>query len=144
MEFAHKVHLDCYQKVSAFMKDLFGEQVHVRDDMPILGLRMGSAFAQTGVWAWGEANAVVVTRAIVVREIELTPELMHYLLRKNDEMRFGGFGLDSDGDIFFQHALVGTTCSKEELRASVLAVGQVADDLDDQIVARWGGRKAYE
>ena len=144
MEFEHKVQLDCYHKVAALMKELFGEQVQTRDDGPLFGLPMGSAFVQVGVWPWGTDNAVVMTRALVVREVELTPELMHYLLRKNDEMRYGAFGLDNDGDIFFQYAVVGTTCGKEELKASVLAVGSVADRLDDEIVSRWGGRRAFD
>ncbi len=144
MEFAHKVQLDCYEKIGGFLRELFGEQVRARDDQPLYGLAVGSAFVETGVWPWGDDNAVVSCRAWVVREAEITPELLHYLLRKNDEMRFGAFGLDEKNNIFFEHAIVGPTCDKYELRASVVAVGHTADQYDDEIIARWGGHRAFE
>jgi len=69
---------------------------------------------------------------------------MQFLLRKNDDMRFGAFGLDRDMDIFFEHTIVGSTCDKEELRATVMAVLQTADKYDDEIVAKWGGERAVD
>jgi hypothetical protein len=144
MEFAHKVQLDCYQRVVTLMRELFGEQIRTRDDLPMIGLVQGSAFTETGVWPWGDSEAVISTRAFVVREVEITPDLMHYLLRKNDKMRFGAFGLAENGAIFFEHAILGSTCTKEELRASVLAVSQTADLLDEEITARWGGQRAFD
>jgi hypothetical protein len=86
----------------------------------------------------------VVVRAYVVTDVEITPELMHFLLRENNIMRYGAFGLDKDDDIFFEHSIVGSTLDKEELMASVMAVLQTADKYDDQIRQRWGGRRALD
>ena len=67
---------------------------------------------------------------------------MKYLLLENYTMRFGAFGIDDRGDIVLQHTIVGSTCDKEELQASVTAITTQADRYDDLIIQRWGGERA--
>jgi hypothetical protein len=144
MEFATAAQKACYDKVASWMKELFGELVLMRDDAPVMGVMMGSALATVAVWPWGDDDATITTRAYVVTGAELTPDLMRYLLQKNADMRFGAFGVDKDGDILFEHSIVGSSCDKAELKASVLAVLVTADRYDDEIVARWGGERALD
>jgi len=144
MEFKTAAQKACYDKVASWMKELFGELVLMRGDAPIMGVMMGSAFAQVAVQPWGDDNATIVTRAYLVTGAELTPDLMRYLLRENADMRFGAFGVDQDGDILFEHSIVGSSCDKGELKASVLAVLATADKYDDEIVARWGGERMLD
>ena len=59
-------------------------------------------------------------------------------------MLFGAFGIDSDDDIFFQHAIVGSTADKAGFEASIASVASTADEVDDQIVESWGGQLALE
>ncbi len=59
-------------------------------------------------------------------------------------MQFGGFSLDADGNILFEHSIVGSTCDLNGLEESVLAVLKVADDYDDKIVPRWGGKRGLD
>jgi hypothetical protein len=56
----------------------------------------------------------------------------------------GGFGIDDDGDIFFDHCVLGSACTRNQLHSSISNVTYSADQLDDEIVARWGGRRAVE
>ena len=144
MEFRSAAQKACYEKVAPWMKELFGEFVMLRTDAPAMAVVIGSAVAQVGVIPWGNDDATVNTRAYVVTGAEATSELMHFLLRETDNMRFGGFGLDSDDDVFFEHAIVGSSCDKAELKASVMAVVVTADQYDDKIVARWGGQRALD
>lgn len=144
MEFKTQAQKACYEKIVPWMKELFGELAIPREDAPVVGVRIGSVFAQTVVFPWGDDDATICTRAYVVMGAELTPDLMRYLLRENADMRFGAFGIDSDGDIFFEHTIVGSTCDKDELKASVLAVVVTADNYDDEIVARWGGQRTLD
>jgi len=144
MQFETPAQQACYEKVAPWMKELFGEFAHFRKDVPAIGVFIGSAFAQVVVFPWGEDDATITTRAYVVTGAELTPDLLHYLLRENADMRFGAFGVDDDGDIFFEHTIVGSTCDKEELKASVMGVVMTADRYDDEIVARWGGQRALD
>jgi hypothetical protein len=144
MEFLSEAQKACYGRVREMLEQVFGDDVVPREDVPVFGLHMGSALAESVVYPWAEDDAVITTRAYVVRGTTVTPELMRYLLEENDKLRFGGFGLDEDGDIFFQHAIVGSTADPEELRASLLAVVITADEYDDKIIERYGGQSALD
>lgn len=144
MEFRTEAQKACYEKIGPWMKELFGEFAMMRNDAPAIAVVIGSAVAQVGVIPWGNDDATINTRAYVVTGLEASSELMHYLLRENDTMRFGAFGLDDDDDVFFEHAVVGSACDKTELKASVMAVVMTADQYDDKIVARWGGQRAID
>ena len=144
MEFKTKPQEECYNKVIDWMKEIFGAFVRVDEDSPFFRVNYGSAMLIVNVYPWGDDEAVVCSRSYVVMDVEVTPELMRYLLRENDDMRFGAYGLDKDDDVYFEHAVVGSTCSKNELEASAMAVLRVADRYDDEIVSRWGGRRASD
>ncbi|UCC84852.1 MAG: YbjN domain-containing protein [Gemmatimonadota bacterium] len=144
MEFETQAQQACYEKVAPWVTDLFGGSVLRKPDKPILGVMHGSAFAQVGVFPWGDNDAIITTRAYVVTGAELTAELMRFLLEENAGMRFGAFGVDDEGDIIFEHSIVGSTCDQKELESSVIHVARTADDYDDQIVARWGGERALD
>jgi hypothetical protein len=144
MEFETQAQKECFEKVAPWVTELFGGSVLRKYDRPVLGVMHGSAFAQVGVFPWGEDETIVTTRAYVVTGVELTPELMRFLLLENAGMGFGAFGVDDDGDIIFEHSIVGSTSDQQELEASLIAVAKTADDYDDQIVARWGGERALD
>jgi T3SS (YopN, CesT) and YbjN peptide-binding chaperone 1 len=144
MEFETKAQEECYEKVAPWVKELFGGSVLRKPDAPVLGVMQGSAFAQVGVFPWGADDAMITTRSYVVSGAELTSELLLFLLHENAGMRFGAFGVDDDGDIMFEHSIVGSTCDQKELESSVIAVARTADAYDDQIVDRWGGERALD
>ncbi len=144
MEFKTKAHEESYHQISQWLQELFGAFLVKREDVPAFGIIIGSALAQVGVAPWGEDDATITTRSFVVTGAEITPDLMHFLLRENDRMRFGAFGLDHENDIFFEHTIVGKTANKEEIKSSVLAVVLTADEYDDKIIARWGGQRALD
>jgi hypothetical protein len=133
-----------YEKIGQFAKELFGEFAIPRTDFPAYFIRMGSATVNAAVWAWGKDDAIINVRSWVVTGAEKNPGMLEYLLRENEGMRFGAFGMDDKGDILFEHTIVGSQCSKEELRASVMAVIGTADKADDEIVSRWGGKRAVD
>ena len=126
------------------MHNLFGESVLTFDDEPLFVINFGSAVASTRVIPWEGDDALITTRSYVVTDVELTPELTYYLLRENNGIRFGRFALDPENDIVFEHSLVGSTCDQIELKYSVTTVTKLADIYDDEIVARWGGKRALD
>ncbi len=144
MEFATEAQRQCFEKVQPWVTELFGGSVLRNPEKPLLGVMQGSAFAQVGVFPWADDDAIITTRSYVVTGVELTSDLMRFLLVENGGMHFGAFGVDDDGDIFFEHSIVGSTCDRKELESSVTAVVRTADDYDDQIVARWGGQRALD
>jgi hypothetical protein len=125
------------------MEELFGAASRALPDMPVFEVMVGSTFAFVQVVPWQE-DATITARAYVVSGASMTPELQLYLLRENDTMRFGAFGIDESGDIIFQHAIVGSTCDKNELRETVATVIRVSDQYDDLIVDQWGGKRGLD
>lgn len=144
MEFDNDTQRQVFEKVVTWMRELYGEQINVRENRPAVSLMHGTAYIVVSVYAWGDAEAVILTRSFVVTDVEVTEDLMHFLLRKNDAMRLGAFGLDSDDDIFFEYSLVGSSCDKNELKAAISAVATTADQYDEEIRSRWGGLRAIE
>lgn len=144
MQFQTENQEACYNKIALWMRELFGKFPCARPDVPGLGLFMGSALVEVLIFPWGEDDAIINTRSYVVSGTELTPELMRFLLTENSQMMFGAFGVDDNGDILFEHTIVGSTCDKKELESSVKAVLEVADDYDDIIVEKWGGQRALD
>jgi len=144
MEFLNSAQRHCYDRITPWMHDLFGDAVLTFEDEPLFIVNFGSAVASTRVMPWDDAESLITTRAYVVTDITITPELTYYLLRENNGIHFGRFALDSENDIVLEHSLVGSTCDRIELKHSVTTVIRIADDYDDEIVTRWGGKRALD
>ncbi|MBP7148879.1 MAG: YbjN domain-containing protein [Acidobacteria bacterium] len=125
------------------MRELFGEFVLEREDSPGFAVMVGSAIAHVLVLPYGD-DAIITTRAFVATRPRLEPELFGYLLHQNANLIFGAFGLDEEGDVVYDHSILGSRCDKDQLRASVLGVVLAADRFDDEIVRRWGGTRAID
>ena len=139
MNFDSDAQRDVYQKVREWMKELFGMFVTELPDIPAFGFQQGDTLAQIAVVPWANDDATITVRSWVIHDVEVTADLMHFLLRENDTFRFGGFGLDSEEDVFFEHTIVGSTCDPEELKASVLAVAGTSGRYAAKMVPQFGG-----
>ncbi|MBD0267059.1 YbjN domain-containing protein [Pseudanabaena sp. FACHB-2040] len=144
MEFKTPAQKEIYERISPWMNELFSESVITFEDEPLFIVNFGSAVASTRVVPWGEDEALITTRSYVVTDLEVTPDLTFFLLRENNGIYFGRFALDDENDIVFEHSLVGSACNLIELKHSVMTVIRIADDYDDEIVTRWGGKRALD
>lgn len=144
MEFKTEAHKACYEKVLGWMREIFGEMIFVDEKNPTIGIARGTAQGWVWVYPWGDNDAVINSRSWVVTGAEMTLDLAKYLLRESFGMRFGAFSIDAEDDILFSHAILGSTADKEELRASIMAVLNVADAEDEPITSRFGGQKATD
>ncbi len=144
MEFKNETQKNCYDKVLGMMKEMFGEQVMLHKEAPKMAVTVGSALAEVMIYPWSEDESIIVTFSYVVTGAEVVPELMHFLLQENNNLLFGAFALDKDNDIVYSHSIIGSTCEKNELRASVMAVAKTADDYDNKIISRFGGQSAAD
>ncbi len=143
MDFLNDAQQACYEKVAPWMSEIFGDSVRPLDGIPVFEVTQGSAFAFVQVTPFHD-DAVITARAYVVTEVELTAELMLFLMRENDTMRFGAFGIDEGHDVVYQHAIMGATVDQDELEATVKTVIEVADQYDDMIVEQFGGLRALD
>lgn len=147
MEFKTEAHRKTYEKARDYLYSLFGEvNIKVMDDT--LVLQEGSTFVYVRTFPIGEKKTGVEIFAYVVVDVEVTEQLMRYLLTYNLRLIMGGFGLargdGNKGTVLLTHTILGDTMEREELYASVSAVARVADDLDDQIVTAFGGQTALD
>lgn len=144
-EYASKAQEQVAERIRPWMQEMFGNLLQgVQDHCATLHVRVGSARTETTVTPWGEDDATITTRACVAAGSRIDEALLRRLLQINHDVRFGAFSLDEHGDIFYSHSIVGSTCDREELRSSVTSVVLVADRYDDEIVRRWGGKRALE
>ena len=144
MKFSTPVQQKCYERVAPMMEELFGPVAQPDQDVPRFWLTVDSAQTRITVLPFDESTSIIEVYSAVVQEVKTTPELMQYLLTKNADMVFGAFGIDDDGDVIFRHTIMGDTCDKEELKVSVLAVASTAEREDDEIVAKFGGKRGSD
>jgi hypothetical protein len=147
MEFKTDAHKKAYEKTRDFLHTIFGEvNIKAMDDTFVL--LEGSTFVYTRTFPIGEKKSGVEIFSYVVVDIDVTEELMRYLLTYNLRLMLGAFGLslseDGKGTVLLTHTILGDSMDREELYASVSAIARVADDLDDQIVAAFGGKTALD
>tara|TARA_B100000131_G_C17778870_1_gene476419 strand:+ start:116 stop:550 length:435 start_codon:yes stop_codon:yes gene_type:complete len=86
-------------------------------------------------------------RALVLKEVPITPELT--LEIACTDYRFGGLSLwpDEDGStgmLWFHTTLLGDFIDEEEVICAVINIAGTADDMDDELKARFGGKTAFE
>ncbi|MFM9108390.1 MAG: T3SS (YopN, CesT) and YbjN peptide-binding chaperone 1 [Chloroflexota bacterium] len=133
-----------FGKITVWMREIFGEYAEEIEDQPAFAIQMGSCLVFLAVRPWGDNDATISISSLVVRQPNLTADLMHFLLNENTGNIFGRFGIDDDGDVVLDHCLVGSTCDKEEIRAATRIMISMADRYDDEITARWGGKRAAD
>ncbi|MCI0485957.1 MAG: YbjN domain-containing protein [Blastocatellia bacterium] len=147
MEFKTEAQKEAHEKTRDHLNALFGEvNVKIMDDTFVL--QEGSTFVYARTFPIGDRKAGVEVFSYVVVDVEITEELMRYLLTYNLKLILGAFGLsvgeDGKGTILLTHTILGDTMEREELYASLSAIAKVADDLDDRIVTAFGGRTALD
>jgi hypothetical protein len=147
MEFKSEAHRRAYDKTRDYLRELFGE-ANIKPMNSMFALQEGSTFVYVRTFPIGEQKAGVEIFSYVVIDVNVTEELMRYLLTYNLRLVFGGFGLSVDdggkGAIVLTHTILGEGMDRDELYASVSAIAQVADDLDDKLVANFGGKTALD
>src|SRR5215212_1108202 len=147
MEFKSDAHKKAHENVRDCLRSLFGE-VNVKDMGDNFALQEGSTFVYARAFPIGEKKSGVEVFSYVAVDVTVTEDLMRYLLTYNLRLVLGGFGLsigeDGKGAIVLTHTILGDTMDREELYGSVSAIARVADDLDDQLVATFGGKNALD
>jgi hypothetical protein len=107
-------------------------------------IRQGSSVVMVTVRPFTEDDTCIECTANVVYGAEVTPDLMRFLLRKNAELHFGGFGLLFDNTITFSYSIAGMHLDKEEFQTALYSVAIIADYYDDEIIGAAGGKRAAD
>jgi len=147
MQFKTEAQRKAYEKARDYLHSLFGE-VNVKTVGDQFVLQEGSTFVYVRTFAIGENRSGVEVFSYVVIDVEVTQELLRYLLTYNLKLMLGAFGIsigdDNKATIMLTHTILGDSMDRTELYGSVSAIARVADDLDDQIVVTFGGKTALD
>lgn len=143
MEFANDAHRAVYERVREYMTQLYGEEAGASADSPEFVLPRGSAEVTVGVTDMPDGPLVAIY-SWVVTSVQPSIDLFRHLLVQNTETVFGAYGIDDEGGVLFRHAISGASLDKAGLRAAIRAVADVADRADDEIVARFSGKRAID
>jgi hypothetical protein len=104
----------------------------------------GSSRVFVRVLDWGDGDSVVSVWAIVAAEVPATPDLFRAVATSTDSYMLGHLGCQlGDGGtalITFSYRILGNVLDEEDLTHAAIAVASTADTMDDDIVARFGGR----
>lgn len=129
--------------IEKYLKESFGGFLKDQNDNFIL--QAGSARILVVPLDWIEGQTLVKIVALVNKDGQPTDELAKYLIMENIRLIFGKFSLDPTGTmVFFEHALLGDYLNRKELEIAVKAIASTADKYDDEIKARFGGKKFGE
>ena len=52
--------------------------------------------------------------------------------------------MDDDGSITFKHSIIASTMDKNEFKAAIKVVALSADEYDDEIISKFGGKSAVD
>ncbi len=131
-------------KVQRYLTDLLGSVQVDRDGD--FSLRQGSARVFVRVAPLGEDRTFVAVWAETNLEVPPSPELYKFIATGN-RYSFGCLRCrEADGkvSVIFGHSLLGDFLDPDELKMTVVVVAQTADEIDDEIMTKFGGRKFHE
>jgi len=104
----------------------------------------GSAVAVVRVTAAGTDDTWVSFLAPVVSGARVQPDLLEYLVRKNADYAATKFHLSANNEIWLQYSVLGSILDATTCKLAVFFTMITADNEDDVIRAKWGGRPAAE
>lgn len=128
------------QLVNEYLAGAFDE-VEVADG--VWTIRYGSAKVDITVDVFDEDSSVVRVVSPAVTGCAPSPELYKFIATDAPKHAFGHLEAIEQGDtitITFGHSLLGDFLDDAELRTAVIAVAFTADELDDELAARFGGQ----
>ncbi|MCX7908138.1 MAG: YbjN domain-containing protein [Ignavibacteria bacterium] len=129
-------------QLSNLLDEYFPE--HIKFDNSRFTIQKGSSQIMVLVRPYTTTEACVEFYSNVVTGANITPELMHFLLRKNAELHFGAFGLIFDNTITFSHTILGSSLNPQTFKLILTTIAVICDHYDDIIVDLAGGKRAAD
>lgn len=138
--------LETKERVRAILTDEFGS-VDVDSDGDF-SLRNGSARVFVRVGDLDDDQTIVKLFSMVTSGATPSDALFEYVAVEGAGYYLGRLGArelpNGTVDLWLTHRLLGDTLDPEELIGSVVALAVTADELDDDLVARFGGSVFHE
>jgi hypothetical protein len=133
-------------KVQRYLADLIGSVELIPDGA--YSFQTGSARVFVRCTPWGSDSTIVSVTCPILFECPASPELYEQIATHADDYLFGHLSatVQDDGTVMvmFTHTLLGDFLDPEELKHAVGALVTTADQLDDELQARFGGKRFHD
>ena len=129
-------------EVQHILVDMFGKIEVTRENE--FTFPYGSTRVFIDVFGVDESSSVVNVYAVTSVDVPPSEQLFRFLALNADAALFGHLGaVEREGvvDIVFSHRLLGDHLGTEELKRTVATVAGAANEVDDVITERFGGRR---
>ena len=135
------------ERVQAYLTSMGPVQIDANGTYIV---EMGSTktFVSVDAHPNNEKTLVKITTPILY-DVPITADLYKYVALHADDWFFGSLGLwpkedGLTGMLVMGHTLLGDYLDKDELLYAVYGVGGTADDLDDELMAQFGGTRLID
>lgn len=133
-------------KVQRYLADLVGP-IQLAPDGAFT-FQSGSARVFVRCVSWGTDNTLVGVSAPVLFEVQPSPDLYEHIATHGDDYLFGHLSAAAQQDgsvtVMFTHTLLGDYIDPDELKHAVGGVISVADQIDDDLKTRFGGKRFHD
>jgi hypothetical protein len=130
-------HERCHAEVAEHLRESFGELVQAAESEPAFYVPLGRVGAAVAVVPIEGGSAVVDVYALILRELEVTPEVSAFLVRWAHGLRFICVSVDGDGDIVLKASLFAEAVTKAVLSRLVELTAAMADALEAALRERF-------
>jgi hypothetical protein len=133
------------EKVERYVLDLIGP--YEVNDLGEIHFRWGSAHVFLKAVQYGADESIVVINIPFLLEVAPSPEVFRHVALHADDWHFGHLSATETGDglkLWLTHSLLGDYLDVEELKTAVATMASTADQLDDELRAKFGGRRYHE
>jgi len=140
-----------YANVHQFLNN-HGTGVVIMEDKSVV-LRQGSALCIIDVHEWNYevegCNTIVSIDAAVVSGVKRSPALYEWIALNNEEYYFGHLVVRKTNekelvDVWIVHNLLGDFLDEAEIVGAVRALLFTADQLDDEVMHTFGGKRTFD
>lgn len=138
-----------HAKVQRMLVDAFNDVRLTKDGG--FALPMGSTIVYVEIKEWtpdkdDNPRSLVYLWAPLGRSVPITPELYEWAATEGRQKWFGGVAVQKNEDgktafVTYDHTLLGNFVDPDELSSAVNMVGWTADDLDDVVTTKYGGKR---
>ena len=136
-------------KVQRMLIGEFGNVRLTKDGGFAIDIGSTVVFIEIKEWTADKDNnprSLVYLWAPLGRDVKQSPELYEWAATEGRQKWFGGVAVQKSEDgktafVSYDHTLLGTTVDPDELVSAVQMVGWTADDLDDVVTTKFGGKR---
>jgi hypothetical protein len=131
------------RRLEQFLADIVGDVT--TDAAGDVAIRRGSATVWIRPMELPDGRSAVRLWAITNRGIQVDEELTRFVVTENARLVFGALAVDEQlPAVVLGHTLLGEFLNRVELETALDALAASADELDDRIATRFGGKTFTE